>query len=818
MGRLRLGGVALIAIVLSLGGVSGCGGHSTPGVSPYPARVNLTPATSTSVQIGSILGFSATAQNSSGNNVSTSFTFVSSDTSVLNLAPNGVACAGHWDAAYTTCTPGGIGVVQVTASAFGATSAPTYVFVHPPIDNIKVTGALLDAVPVQEPCLSQGQSMTVEAHAYSQGTDITASVGPFIWSANRPSVVKLTPLINLTYSFATNQATATAAISGITQIYATASGVSSNTFYQPQYKNSSGVTSPLLDFFETCPIQNITLELGHAGSLENTFTTTKGTSQTAIATITDVMGNNSLPNSNNPVILSEIPLTWTATQPSVIATGSGCTESCSITTPSPGAGSVTASCSPPTCNIGYPEVPVALSTPASLAACAQFFQLPSCEPFIPLPVYSSPPRLSGQATAQGQAGISGVVTGATATTSVLATSTGCTQVNPLDCSTAIYSASTSKSVAGAATPLPDAPNSLLFDLAGDRAFMGSEVSAVAINPTSFGTTNNPFSSVGSVTGKVLAVSHNGAMAVFSDTQLVPNQVFIVNTAASAGAPSVIPLGIAAASAAAFSPDGSRAYIFGLDTTGKPNLYIYSTLQSLETIPLLGNTTVNAITFSTNAAFAYVVEPMSASGPPAVTVYNTCVHDVTSPQLVAQIFSLNTTPVAFKALPDGQHFVALGNDGTVDYITATMTGIPVATTTNQAPPLCPMTVSHTVKNINLGQGSFHPVDIFTSPDGTLFYVLASDRSSVLVYNFATGATTGIELVNNATPLSGYMTSDAGTIAIAGSDGMLHSVSTAFGGSDMVPPLQFPNLPNYGNSFCTFTPASGPCLLNLLAVKP
>src|SRR6202023_3362517 len=137
-------------------------------------------------------------------------TFSSSDTSVLNIAPNGVACAGHWDVAFTTCTPGGTGVVQVTATALGATSVPTYVFVHPQIDTIPVTGVLLDGVPVQEPCLSQSQTMTVEAHAFSHGSDITSSVGPFTWSADNTSVVRLTPIVNPSYNVATNQATANA--------------------------------------------------------------------------------------------------------------------------------------------------------------------------------------------------------------------------------------------------------------------------------------------------------------------------------------------------------------------------------------------------------------------------------------------------------------------------------------------------------------------------------------------------------------------------------------------------------------------------------
>jgi hypothetical protein len=399
---------------------------------------------------------------------------------------------------------------------------------------------------------------------------------------------------------------------------------------------------------------------------------------------------------------------------------------------------------------------------------------------------------------------------------VLATSLGCESVHPLDCTTYIYQVPTSQSVAGNATPLPFSPNSILFDLNGDKAYIGSQFGAVSVTPSNIGSTTNPFGSVGSVTGNVLATSSNGGIAIFSNS----NQVFVANTTASSSS-SVTALNILNASAAAFSPDGLKAFIFGFDGNGSPNLYIYSTQQALQTIPLPAGTTVSAITFSTNAAFAYVVEPSVGGAGPAVTVYNNCVHDVTSPQLIADTFALTATPISFKALPDGLHFIALETNGTFDYITASITGIPAATPTAPATSLCPMTVTHNnpqspIKNISLNQGALHPLDFFTSADGTLLYVLASDRASVLVYNFATGGVTGIELTGNATPLSGAMTPDAGTIVIGGSDGMVHEVSTALGGTDANPPTSFPNLPNYLNPFCTYAPVQ--CTLNLMASKP
>src|SRR5271166_677604 len=206
MGRSRSNGLWLATAVFSLCSIAGCGGGSKAGPPLFPGRVTLNPGTTTSLALGGTLGFTASVQTASGTNLSTAITYSSSDTSILNLSPNGVACAGHWDAAFTSCTPGASGSVTVTATALGGTSVPTYVFVHPPIDNITVSGILLNNVPIQEPCLEPTQSMTVEAHAFSQGTDITSSVGPFTWSANNTAVVHMVPIVNLTYNFATNQA------------------------------------------------------------------------------------------------------------------------------------------------------------------------------------------------------------------------------------------------------------------------------------------------------------------------------------------------------------------------------------------------------------------------------------------------------------------------------------------------------------------------------------------------------------------------------------------------------------------------------------
>lgn len=849
MGRFRRGGWQLLLGLLSVYGITACGGHSVTPLSPYPAKITVTPSPTVSLQAGSTLSFLATAQNSAGTNLRATFTFTSSNTSILNFTSTGLACAGRWDSTFTICTPAGIGVVLVSAQALGATSVPTYVFVHPPVDNITVTGILPpnQAQIIQEPCLPQGEAMTVQATAYSQGVDVTQSVGPFTWSANNTSVARITPIVSnivgsTNYSFPTYQATVTAVTPGLTEIYATASGVTSTTFVQPTLPTNNIYPNPpppvVFDFFETCPIQNIVLEIGTAGSQQTSFVGARGSAaETVVATLTDVLGTSTLPNTDGAVTLNKIPLTWTGTQPQVINAGTGCTTSCSLTIPSVGAGAVTASCSPPTCNVGFPYIPPAFSTPQSLAACVAYLnyyfpqlQIKSCEPFIPLPVYSSPicsnPSVApNPCPAPGQppplASISGLISGATGSASILAASFGCGSEDPAICTTGLYSFPSAKATANAASIAPTSPTSLLYDLNGDKVYMGSDYGALVINPSSLGTATNPFTPLGSVTGKILAISVNGTSAVFSDTFHTPNQVYIVSTATST-APSTA-LNIYGASAAAFSPDGLRAYIFGYDSNNNPNIFLYSTLQSLQSIPLPARTRVNSIAFSNNAAFAYVVEPSLAGGGPAVTVYNNCVNSVGNPQLVADQFTLTAPPIAFKVLPDGIHFIALESNGTFDYITATITGIPAATVLQAGTALCPQTVTDAVKNFSLNQGNITPIDFFTSADGTMLYVLASDRNSILIYNFGLTQTAGgIQLLSTTTgvpvtPLADSMSVDAGTIVVAGSDGFIHEITTANGGFDSIQ-VPFPDLPNYLNPFCTFTPAQGACTLDFVEVKP
>jgi hypothetical protein len=832
----------LAVAILSLWSIGGCGKGTKAGPPLFPGQVTLTPGSYVSIELGSTFGFTATARTSAGVNLNTPITYTSTDTSVLNVAPNGVACAGTWNVSFTTCTPAGTGVAKVTASALGQSSVPTYVFVHPPVDNVTVTGFFLNGIPSQEPCLSQGQSMTLEAHAFSQGSDVTSSVGPFNFTAQYSPVVNMVGVLNTYYNFPTNQVTATAAAPGMTQIYASASGVTSSAFVQPQFKNAQGVQSPGLDFFETCPIQTISLEVGAAGNQQTsqtTFLTSSSSSatQTATALLTDIMGISSLPNTSNGLLITKVPLTWSASQPAVVHPASSCLQSCALSTPQAGSGSVTASCSPPTCNIGYPQVPATLSTPTLISSCTTFFLsqpgIPatfSCQQLIPVPVYASP--LEPGPPVLGNGSISGLVTGNPTAPNLLASSMGCAHLPPTTCTTNMYSFVSGKGSAGAGTPMPTSPNSILFDLAGDKAFVGSDYGALIVNPANFGTSNSPFTGLGTVTGTVLGVSSNGNAAVFSDTLHTPNQVYVVN-AASSSSLSASALYIPQAVTAAFSPDSLKTFIAG---NGGTFLYIYSPLQALQGPGLQGlgsnpqlslSGPANAIAFSPSGAVAFVAEAAANGSPANLTTFNTCNN-----QIAAAAVPLPQNPLFMKVLPglhlegrdsygntipDGTHVLVLDATG-FDILTSVI--FPPAAGTS-----CPQTLNfisndpaRLAQRVELGHGTIQPLNFFVSSDGTQLYVPAVGSASILVYDFSAGTvTSGIELIGNATPISADIGADNYTIVVAGSDGLLHEVSTGLGGSDQQQ-VSFPNLPDYLNGFCAITTPQNPCSLNLIAARP
>jgi WD40 repeat protein len=281
----------------------------------------------------------------------------------------------------------------------------------------------------------------------------------------------------------------------------------------------------------------------------------------------------------------------------------------------------------------------------------------------------------------------------------------------------------------------------------------------------------------------------------------PNQVYVLSGLSSSNSPPVIPLLISGATAAAFSPDGLKAFIAAGNT-----LYVYSTVQALKTVAL--SVPATAISFYANGALAY----LAGGASDAVTMRNAC--DTTYAQ--AAIFP-GRNPVLFQAVPDGIHALGVESPG-VDVFTVQVNAPPVAPA--QLPALeevtCPFPVATADSSfVNLGQGTFTPLKLLIAPDNSKAYVLASNLGSVFVLDLGVNTVSSIPLTGNPVPLDVSLTSDGTTLYVGTNDGSVHVVSTVSGG-DLVQ-ITFTG-DNTGNksSLCSNIPQT--CNPDLVAVQP
>ncbi len=525
MGRSAGSVVAVAAGFVLLVLLAGCGKSSAVKTAsfPVPASVTIAPAPSLSLEVGTTESFTTTVRSATKATITEPVSFLSSNPAVVSVAANGLACGGTWDSLVspTLCTPGPVGVAQVTAIAQGVASPPTTVYVHQHIDSIQVFD--LCAVPnpptpctlPRNPCQSLLEQNTVqntvyEARAYYQGNDITSTVGQFTWQATNLNVLTLnntiSTLSNLVNGISLNQVVATAQTPGLSPVFATVGTA-----------NSVPIT------FTTCAVQSILLQV----------TAATATSKTIEATVTDTLGNVIL----YPGLHTAVGLTWSSSQPaSVTVSTSGAASASSAG----GTATIIGSCTPPTCNTGF--VP---SLPIYPENAIEFVANPS------------------------------TTTTATGAKTVYASSTGCGTID--NCVSTVVPITEPANTVAASISLPVTPNSLVFNAAGTQAYLGTNSGLLGskglmvLDPSSNTITQFPFAP-----GKVLSVSPDGSKVIVSDTIDTPNQVYVFDTASSTSTA----YEIAGATAASFSPDSLKAFILAGST-----LYVYSKLDPLETIPL-----------------------------------------------------------------------------------------------------------------------------------------------------------------------------------------------------------------------------------------
>jgi hypothetical protein len=718
MGRLGLVGFALFValLLLLLADLVGCGSSSPVNTTSFavPASVTLSPGPNVSLEIGNFQSFLASALTSTKTTIAEPVSYQSSNTAVLTVANNGLACAGSWNSLSNpqVCTPGGTGVAVVTATAQGVSSPSTTVYVHQHID--KVTVSLFvppNLPPPTNPCYSVNQTSIYQANAFSRGVDITNTVGVFSWQTLVPAVATLS---TTAFGLLQGQVQVTAKVPGLTPLFA-----------------SIGNNTSLPLSFTTCPVQSITLAV----------TTSTDNSKTITPTILDTLGTT----------ITGIPLTWSSSEPasvnvSIAGGASG--------TSAGGTATIIASCTPPTCNVGF---------------------YPS------LPIYP-----------QNVVNMTATPTGTTLATTVYVSSTSCGTTE--SCFSTIVPVTTPDTVGNFLT-LPATPDSLVIDRQGAKAYLGTDSGLLGtVGLAVLDTGGSTVTQFASLPGKVLAISPDGGKVVISDTSALdaPNHVYVFDTVTNA----VSTFQITGATAADFSPDSLKAYIVAGST-----LYVYSKVDGLRTIPLAAP--ADDVSFLSEGAFAYVAGGATSS----LTVWRTCDNGRADTISVPAVPSfIKTLPGPAKLLPadtpDAYHMVAVDSPG-LDIISV-----------NTTPTGCsPAVTDGPVASFNLGQGNFVPTQLILSQDGTTAYVIASNLSSILVFNIPGQTASAISLYGGALPLRASLSSDGTLLFVGASDGALHVVSTVAGGDTRQ--ISFPQ------GICQNSigqPFPITCLPDLIAVKP
>jgi hypothetical protein len=712
-------GLPSIIVLVSL--LSGC--SSSNGVNvvnfPTPANVVLNPATTASMDVGATLTFTAIPEDNTKKSLVQPVTYFSDNPAVVTVAANGIACAGTWDSLSfpQVCTPGPAGVAQISASAQGVSSPPTTVYVHQHIDSISIGPVPTQANPTS-PCVTKGQTFEYAAKALSRGSDITSTVGQFNWTSLDPTVVTLSTTASGLFK---SQAQATAMLPGVSSMFASVGSVNSTSFN-----------------FVTCPVQSISLSVNGIGG--NLLTLAQGSTQTITATVMDSMKN----------AITGVPLKWSSSQPTSVGVAAGTvtavTITGTITASAVGGASVVASCTPPTCNIGF-QPSLAIYPQSSIGVV-----------------------------------VTPISTSIAASGTLFVTTDGCQTI--IGCITTLVPVTLPANTIGTATNLPAVPDSLVLSPDATTAYLGTDLGQLGTKGLmKFVVSGASLSQNTSVAGKVVAVSPDGNKLVISDI-VDPNsspQVFIFDTVSNTA--TAFPVAAGTTNVAAdFSPDSLKAFVVAGNGSAS-TLYVYSKVDPLQTIPL---TTAGAgVAFLQSGNFGYI----AAGTIPELSLVPTCDNPPPGTAPLIQTTPTTAPPLLVRPVVSGK--MATAESPGVEFFTPTVNGsgcaFPRPYPGASGSPSIPgdLTVSNTASFFNLGAGNFIPRQLIISQDGSAAYIVANDPNNnplgvILVFNIGNQTSSAISLAGNAIPLQAALTPDGTVLYVGASDGTVHAVSTVAGG--------------------------------------
>lgn len=323
-----------------------------------------------------------------------------------------------------------------------------------------------------------------------------------------------------------------------------------------------------------------------------------------------------------------------------------------------------------------------------------------------------------------------VVNGGSPATTVYA---GTTTIPAAGTSPAIVPIDTSKSppVAGTAITLPGAPTSIGFSRDGLKGWIDTSSGLLSLDPNSNTVTLVDADPI----GVILAVSPDGTKVIISNVKFqtdVPSQrLFIFDSAANSLTTFIKPGAIAAA----FTSDGSKAYI----AANNGNVYVYSPSLTLRTLALGGSP--SSVASIAGGPINYVADGA------ALKTINTCDNSfgsdlatTSAPQLVGSVANSNT-------------LISVNQTG----FDAIFANIP-----DQTVSQCPSPVSYATQFHDFGVGAFTARKLLVGSQGAHIAVLPVGINKILTGD-PFGGIQPIGLAPGATEaLAGDMTQDGQTV--------------------------------------------------------
>jgi trimeric autotransporter adhesin len=742
-------GLAVVAAILLLIVLPGCGGGSAP--SNKVTSLSLSP-TSISLNQGAVSQLSAVALDASGSIVAADITFTSSNTSVATVSTGGLICGGEWDANIINCNPvigqAGVGQVTITATATAFNvSATATVYVHERVDQVQTV--------IGTSCTTMGQPITISGKAYSTSApgcspsapcDITSTVGPFAFGTNDATIAASSAGIVATYSSTTNtptytsggtitgstgQTCALSSFSGVTNATATVALTGQNkiasgtqlTITNAGYGATSAPTTALLSngsatcsgtatvqteitsgvltavapgattlFSSVSGVNSVGVQYETCPVASILVHGTGGSGTSFALTVPGTLGLTAdVLDSNGQAITPTLSWGSSSTAAATVVQTGGA-NGATVTAVSGGTANITATCSYPTCNKGLP---------------AQYGQNVAVVSVIP-----------------------------SVNTTVYAASSNSKLLVPISTATDTVSASIT---------LPDYPNSLVADPAGRAVYLGSASGLMAI--ATGGTTVTTFA----VDGTILAISPDGQFLLISDD--VNNQVqyfsitggVVVNTQTSV-----------TANSSAYTPDAK--FNVWVNATELGVGYPTGFLAALPAQVCNGSTctpyTPSYMDIIAQGGLFFVSSATSHD----VYAYATC-----NQSLIQSL--VGTAPTLIKAIPNGKGAVAVDPP----YLDVIYT-----------PPLAAGCTTLTTQSVltpyDLGVGSFTPTQLLVTTDSNNAWIL-SNLSNLVDFNLTSLSPSTVSVAGGATPLYGGLSLDGTQLWVGTSDNTVHRIDTA-----------------------------------------